>query len=158
MAILDSAWDAGRKNERRQTFRFDQITGRFQLGIASLRTANATGAIAVGAGFQVFEKVAGAQTYIKVVVLIFLFGVLAFTFSYVCLFIARMEFDRYLAQKTKERAEWEEIFRPSKGPPTTLSAVRTRWVMALLSSLVSVTCFLVGLGAVMQFVTQQLPH
>jgi hypothetical protein len=76
----------------------------------------------------------------------------------VCLFIARMEFDRYLAQKTKERAEWEEIFRPSKGPPTTLSAVRTRWVMALLSSLVSVTCFLVGLGAVMQFVTQQLPH
>jgi hypothetical protein len=44
---------------------------------------------------QVFEKVTGAQTYIKVVVLIFLFGVLAFTLSYVGLFLARMEFDRY---------------------------------------------------------------
>jgi hypothetical protein len=137
------------------------LTGLLDALSSALRllgTANATGAIAVGAGFQVFEKVAGAQTYIKVVVLIFLFGVLAFTFSYVGLFLARMEFDRYLAQKTKERAEWEEVFRPSKGPPTTLSEVRKRWVIALLSGVVSLICFLVGLGAVMQFVTQQLPH
>jgi hypothetical protein len=80
------------------------LTGLFDAFNSALRllgTANATGAIAVGAGFQVFEKVAGAQTYIKVVVLIFLFGVLAFTFSYVGLFSARMEFDRYLAQKDK---------------------------------------------------------
>jgi hypothetical protein len=135
------------------------LTGLFDAFNSALRllgTANATGAIAVGAGFQVFEKVAGAQTYIKVVVLIFLFGVLAFTFSYVGLFSARMEFDRYLAQKTKEHAEWEEIFRSSKGRRPTLSEVRKRWVVALLSGLVSIICFVVGLGAVMQFVAQQL--
>jgi hypothetical protein len=50
--------------------------------------ANTTGAIAAGAAFQVFEKIPAAQPYIKYVVLVFLLGVFAFTFSAATLFFA----------------------------------------------------------------------
>jgi hypothetical protein len=68
--------------------------------------ANATGVIAAGAAFQAFEKIPAAQPYIKDVVLIFLLGVFAFTFSAATLFFAQSEFNGYfVASKTKERTD-----------------------------------------------------
>jgi hypothetical protein len=73
--------------------------------------ANATGVIAAGAAFQAFEKIPAAQPYIKYVVLVFLLGVFAFTFSAATLFFAQSEFNSYfVASKTKERTDWEKIF------------------------------------------------
>ena len=97
--------------------------------------ANATGAIAAGAAFQAFEKIPGAQPYIKNVVLVFLFGVLLFTFSSATLFIAQSELDRYFAaSRTKERADWEKIISGITKPPEThLRDAKKNWIVALLT-------------------------
>jgi hypothetical protein len=116
--------------------------------------ANATGAIAAGAAFQAFEKIPGAQPYIKNVVLVFLFGVLLFTFSSATLFIAQSELDRYFAaSRTKERADWEKIISGITKPPEThLRDAKKNWIVALLTGFLSVLLFLGGLAMVMFFV------
>ena len=92
--------------------------------------ANATGAIAAGAAFQAFEKTPAAQSFIKYVALVFLLGVLAFTFSSAALFIAQREFDSYLASRPKERADWEKIISGiTKNPPR-----RTFWLKSPFAS------------------------
>jgi hypothetical protein len=116
--------------------------------------ANATGAIAAGAAFQAFEKIPGAQPHIKNVMLVFLFGVLLFTFSSATLFIAQSELDRYfVASRTKERADWEKIIAGITKPPEAhLRDAKINWRAALLTGFLSVLLFLGGLAMVMFFV------
>ena len=112
--------------------------------------ANATG----GAAFQAFEKIPGAQPHIKNVMLVFLFGVLLFTFSSATLFIAQTELDRYFgASRTKERADWEKIIAGITKPPEAhLRDAKINWRAALLTGFLSVLLFLGGLAMVMFFV------
>jgi hypothetical protein len=116
--------------------------------------ANATGAIAAGAAFHAFEKLPAAQSFIKYVVLVFLFGVLAFAVSSVAMFISQSEFDRYfVASRAKERADWEKIiWGIISKPEAHLLAAKKNWIIAILTGLSSVLLFLGGLAMVMFFV------
>ena len=87
-------------------------------------------------------------------VLVFLFGVLAFAVSSVAMFISQSEFDRYfVASRAKERADWEKIiWGIISKPEAHLLAAKKNWIIAILTGLSSVLLFLGGLAMVMFFV------
>jgi hypothetical protein len=122
---------------------FDLISSTFRL----VGTANATGAIAIGAGFQTFEKM-DSLSFARIVILLFLFGVAAFVAGYCFLLAARLELDGYLSSKTAERADWEQLFRLKRG---TLSGAKRSFTTAVLLGAASVAGFGSGLFAVIFF-------
>jgi len=134
------------------------LKGLFDIYQSTLRlvgAANATGAIAAGAAFHSLDKIPEAQSFIKYVALVFLMGVLAFTVSYLGLFIAELEINNYLAAtQTTERAEWEKIVLGIiKEPPTKhLLEAKKTWIAMVLAGTLSFLLFVVGLALVLFFV------
>ena len=132
------------------------LGGTLDLISTALRTAgtaNATGAITAGASFRFFSDKPDLQWALKPILLLFLFGVLTFTFSYIALFFATVEIDHSLS-RSSEPNEWENILwaqpRPQKTAAEYARSARCNIVLTLLFGLLSIIFFLVGLGLVMQ--------
>jgi hypothetical protein len=125
----------------------DLISSAFRPG----GTANATGAITAGASYRFFSDKPDLQWAIKHITLVFLFGVLTFTVSYIMLFIATVEIDHSLGRSSAQ-AEWEHIVwaPPQKTAAEYAQSARRNFLIALLFGSLSIVSFLVGLGFVMQ--------
>jgi hypothetical protein len=74
---------------------------------ASLRllgAANATGALAAGAAYQAFDKKPDGQSTIKVLIVVFLMGVMLFTLSQIAMFVTQQNMEFYFL-RLKEPTE-----------------------------------------------------
>jgi hypothetical protein len=134
--------------------RFKGLMDIYTTALRSLGTANATGAIAAGAAFHAFEKVAAAQGSVKAVVMTFLLGVLAFAVSYIALFVTQAEMERYFAQ-SGEQSDWVKVFwaAPAQGKEQ-LAGARRSLIVGMFAGLLSLALFLFGLALVLNFVVQ----
>jgi hypothetical protein len=116
-------------------------------------TANATGAITAGASYRFFSDLPDLQWAVKQITIIFLFGVLSFTASYIALLIATLEIDNSLS-RTSERQQWENILwaAPNKTSEEYAKLAKRDFIIAILSGLLSLVFFMVGLFVVMSVV------
>jgi hypothetical protein len=116
-------------------------------------TANTTGAITAGASYRFFSDLPDLQWAIKQITMIFLFGVLSFTASYIALLIATLEIDRSLG-RSSERQQWETILWAALDKTTEEYAklAKRDFIISILSGLLSVICFVIGLFVVMSVI------
>jgi hypothetical protein len=132
------------------------LRGTIDLISKALRTAgtaNATGAITAGASYRFFSDLPDLQWAVKQITIIFLFGVLSFTASYIALLIATLEIDNSLG-RTSERQQWENILwaAPNKTAEEYAKLAKRDFIIAILSGLLSLVFFMVGLFVVMSVV------
>ena len=125
--------------------------GFFELcdsGLRMLGTANATGAIAAGAAFQAFAQNVELQRTVKLVAVVFLFGILAFAVAYMSLSTAKIQLENFITG-SRERLEWHELFWIIKKEPNLyLRSSARHGRAAILLGGISTCCFFVGLGLV----------
>jgi hypothetical protein len=123
---------------------------------ASLRllgAANATGALAAGAAYQAFDKKPDGQSTIKVLIVVFLMGVMLFTLSQIAMFVTQQNMEFYFL-RLKEPTEWEKVFwniakqRQQHDP---LAAAKTGYLFMGFFGMASLACFLLGLVLVTFF-------
>jgi hypothetical protein len=118
-------------------------------GLRLLGGANATGAIAAGAAFNVFKDTADIQNAVKTAAILFLFGIFAFAVSYFGLFLTVEDVDRSL--RAKDEPTWPEYlwWVPRKTQEQYRSSAKWEFAVAILGGSVSFALFFIGLGLVL---------
>jgi hypothetical protein len=114
-------------------------------GLKMIGTGNATAAIASGVAFNAFSKAPDLQADIKYLLITFLVGIVSFIFSYLALFLARIDLDLYYrADEVPE--EWEPFVGVRENNPLKhLTAARKRFRISLILGGVS---FLLLMGGI----------
>jgi hypothetical protein len=129
----------------------DIWTGSLRL----LGTANATGALAAGAAYQAFDKKPDIQSEMKVLVFLFLLGVISFALSQIGMFNTQMSMAIYF-QRSRESCEWEKVFwkieRQQQQQPDPLVVAKWGYILMFFLGIASLSCFLLGLILVTFFV------
>jgi hypothetical protein len=115
--------------------------------------ANATGALAAGAAYQAFDKKPEGQSTIKVLVVLFLMGVMLFALSQIAMLLTQQNMELYFL-KLRKPSEWEKAFwnterRQEEYNPLVM-AKRSLFFMMFLG-MASLACFLLGLISVTFF-------
>jgi hypothetical protein len=106
--------------------------------------ANATGALASGVAFHAFNTNAAVQGLLKVAAVSFLIGVLAFLVGYFSFFVLTIDMDRLVRGNEPESLE-HLILPDARTTAGYKKTVQVSLVVVLLSAVVSITTFFVGL-------------
>jgi hypothetical protein len=150
-------WEGPRNGENAEL----KFKGLMDIWTASLRllgAANATGALAAGAAFQAFDKKPEAQSTIKVLVVLFLMGVMLFALSQMAIFFTQLNMEFHFL-KLREPSEWEKAFwnikRQQQQDP--LVQAKVGYLFMMLLGTASFACFLLGLILVFHASSFRLP-
>jgi hypothetical protein len=133
-----------------------KFKGLMDIWIASLRllgAANATGALAAGAAFQAFDKKPEGQSTIKVLVVLFLIGVVLFALSQIAMFFTQVNMEFYFL-RLREPSEWEKAFWNTEGQQqqhNPLVMAKRGYILMTFLGMASLACFLLGLLLVTVF-------
>jgi hypothetical protein len=134
-----------------------KFKGLMDIWTASLRllgAANATGALAAGAAHQAFDKKPEGQSTIKILVVLFLMGVMLFALSQIVMFVTRQNMEFYFL-RLREPTEWEKVFwniDREQQQHNPLAAAKTGYLFMMFLGMASLACFLLGLVLVTFFV------
>jgi hypothetical protein len=134
-----------------------KFKGLMDIWTASLRllgAANATGALAAGAAFQAFDKKPEGQSTIKVLVVLFLIGVMLFALSQIVMFVTQQNMELYFL-RLREPSEWEKTFwniERQQQQYSPLVMAKRGYLYMMFLGMASLACFLLGLILVMFFV------
>jgi hypothetical protein len=111
--------------------------------------ANATGAIAAGAAFNVFKDTADVQNAVKTAAVLFLFGIFTFVIAYAALFMTVEDIDHSLHKEGEPT--WPEylFWVPTKSADQYKSTANWEFAFALFGGLASFLLFLSGLAAIL---------
>jgi hypothetical protein len=133
-----------------------KFKGLMDIWTGSLRllgAANATGALAAGAAFQAFEKKPEGQSNIKILIVVFLMGVMLFTLSQIVMFVTQQNMEFYFL-RLREPTEWEKVFwniAKQRQQDDPLVAAKTGYLFMGFFGMALLACFLLGLILVTVF-------
>jgi hypothetical protein len=120
---------------------------------ASLRllgAANATGALAAGAAYQAFDKKPDIQLPMKILVVVFLLGVISFALSQIAMFLTQYSMELYF-MRLREPSEWERAFWNTEmlhQERNHLVGAKWAYYLMFFLGMVSLSCFMLGLVSV----------
>jgi hypothetical protein len=131
-----------------------KFKGLMDIWTASLRlleAANATGALAAGAAYQAFDKKPEIQSTIKVLVVLFLMGVMLFTLSQIVMFVTQQNMELYFI-RLRGPSEWEKVFWNQQEAYNPLVMAKRGYLFMMFVGMASLACFLLGLVSATFFV------